>query len=276
MRIEGLKDWVRVRVRGGMTGAEHGGPPPFFGEATIPVPTRPREWDRELYRTSLDYLLAKAIIGKCPKCQGTLKKDGIAVSSYRLKCGKCNATTGGSAYNEAIEEHFEEIIAARPEARVYARKGPRRQEPVLKIGQRQLPAMKRKTVTKAEESDEEDKEIVRSENLIEILRRLKEVESANKEKDEIIIELRQEIDSLKKIIQKEDTKIEVGPKAEPDPKVGETDGSGAKGLKKDLEAKAKAPATAWQGPKPDWVTIGQKGKPAKIKGKPKNEEVKKK
>lgn len=243
------------------------------GETTIPDTIKLKEWDREFYRTSLDYLLTKAIIGKCLKCQGALRKDGMAGNSYRLKCGACNATTGGSAFNATIEEHFEAIIKDRPEAGGYTRRGPRRQEPVLKTGQRQLPAIKRMAMVKTEESDEEDKEIARGENLMEIMRRLKEAEKAIKERDETISQMRQEIDSLKETVRKRTTEIEVGPKTEPDPKVGETDGSGTKGSKKDSEKK-KTPTAAWQGPKPDWVTIGKKGKPAKIIEKPKVEESK--
>lgn len=108
-----------------------------------------------------------------------------------------------------------------------------------------MPAMKGKAMAKTGESDEEDKETARSENLLEILRRLKEAEKAIKERDETTSQMRQEIDSLKKIVQKEAPKTETGPKAEPDPKVEGTDGSGAKGSRKGPETITKTPATAW-------------------------------
>lgn len=278
--------------------SEHGGAPAVFGDPSQTTQIKSKEWDKEFYRESLDYLIVKGTIGKCAKCQGTIRKDGVAGNTYRLKCSQCGASVGGASFNTLIEENIKEIIDAKPGLEVYGKRAPRRQEPVLK-GQNQLPtAPKRRALVKTSESDEEEDEISRNGGLGALIKRLKELEKALKERDEtmkkrdeMILELQREVKALKNRTTEEDHngKTKEKPKDGFSFRFPPMDGSKTQGLGKKTE-KTKTLVTetpvrgplvtatqnAWQGPKPDWQTAGRRGKMVKATASRKDDPPKKK
>jgi hypothetical protein len=118
---------------------------------------------------------------------------------------------------------------------------------VLK-NQRQPSAIKRRTLTKAKESDVEEVTVAE-------MRRLQKLESRDEERGEIIKQLKKAVDVLTSLLSKEEAKKPKDVAKKP----GEA--------KKVQSPPAKAPLVkapvAWQGPKPDWQTVWKKGKVAK-------------
>lgn len=78
----------------------------------------------------------------------------------------------------------------------------------------------------------------------------------------MISKLEEEVECLKKAMnkmaEKEKTRTKVAPATKG------TDGTGPQGSKKELETVPKPPSKAWQGPKPDWQTVGKGGKVVKV------------
>jgi hypothetical protein len=128
--------------------------------------------------------------------------------------------------------------------------------------QRQLPitAIKKRIVTKSEESGEEG-EIITSNTVGEFIKRLEEMERSSLEKDRTIAKLEEEIDYLKKAMSRVTEREKTSPKATLVTKG--TDGTGPQRSKESPEVGPKLPPPAWQGPKPDWLTVGKKGKVVK-------------
>ncbi len=79
----------------------------------------------------------------------------------------------------------------------------------------------------------------------------------NGKKDATISKLKEKVISFERQLKRECTEAKGTDEArgKPEPRVVRTDGSGAIGTKSRAEVGTKTPAHAWQGAKPDWITV---------------------
>lgn len=254
--------------------AEHGGAPAPEVGPNLKNPPPWKEHDAKFYQICVGYLIDKNLLSQCRGCNGgKWKRDGAASGTYRIRC-TCGKTAGMAYYRQTVVEHYAKIAEEAEEAeklKVYPTPLPMCQKkPVLKLSTKKRRAQTTPLSEDEEDEDEkeEEKRVGLAEDRILLKKLMEQISNQNerileqdsrlKKQDEQIRQLLAELDQLKKNEKKETTPTPTPPSAK------------KKGIEKKPHGKptgTKAPQTpqkpAWKEEKPDWVTIGKKGKPVK-------------